>query len=126
MVDGRFVSSTDMEDSRKSLVLNEYGAQLLFEKKKALGEYVYINNIAFRVVGIILDKQRFNRSRPMAYMPLTMGQKLQNEGNTVHQISVTLNDLTIAKSKEIEKQIKQVDGYKSQVRSCNWKDTTTV
>ncbi len=108
LMEGRFINDGDTREERKTIVLNQYGEKVLFEGQPAIGEYVYINKIAFKVIGVLEDRDRFSRSRPFAYIPITIGQQLQNEGNHVNQISVSLNDLTIDKSKKIEEQIKKL------------------
>ena len=50
---GRFINETDMNNSRKVCVIGERTVEELFEEdENPIGEYIVINNISFKVIGV--------------------------------------------------------------------------
>jgi putative ABC transport system permease protein len=104
IVEGRFINEVDILQTRKSVVLGKDIYDALFKGKPAIGEYIRINNVPFKVVGICIEEGS-SRHRN-AYLPVTTGQKVFNGGNRLHNFALTINANSIAESKVIEERIR--------------------
>ncbi|RMG24940.1 MAG: ABC transporter permease [Bacteroidetes bacterium] len=84
---GRFINQNDMEDKRKVCVIGTRVKELLFEKDEAaIGEYVRINGVYFRVIGVFSTRASGERALSFTeriYVPFTTFQQAFNYGNTV-------------------------------------------
>ena len=85
IVDGRFINNIDLEDKRKVCVIGQRVQQALFGDTDALGEYLKIGDIAYRVVGIFTDDGG-QREEETIYMPVTTAQLLYGAGQRINQI----------------------------------------
>ncbi len=105
VVEGRFINQVDIDKTRKSVVLGKDIYDALFKEKEAIGEYVRINNIPFKVVGIC--KEGGGTRHRNAYIPVSTGQKVFNGSNRLHNFALTINAHTIEESKAIEKKVRE-------------------
>lgn len=105
LVDGRFVNEVDIMKARKSVVLGKDIYDALFKDTPAIGEYVRVNNIPFKVVGIC--KEGGGTRHRNAYIPVTTGQKVFNGSNRLHNFALTINAETIEESQAIEKRVRE-------------------
>ncbi len=101
---GRFINEVDIRESRKSVVLGKDIYDALFKGEEAIGEYVRINNVPFKVVGICLEGGG-TRHRS-AYVPVTTGQKVFNGANRLHNFALTINANSIEESKALEEKVR--------------------
>ena len=104
IVEGRFVNQIDINEARKSVVIGKDIYEALFQDKNALGEYVKINNIPFKVVGIC--KESGGTQHRNAYVPVTTGQKVFNGSNRLHNFALTIDAKTIGESQMIEDRVR--------------------
>ncbi len=105
IIDGRFVNQIDINETRKSIVLGRDIYNALFKKKNAIGEYIRVNNIPFKVVGVC-EESSGTRSRN-AYIPVTTGQKVFNGSNRLHNFALTINANTLEDSRAIETKVRE-------------------
>ena len=105
MVRGRFINQVDINETRKSVVLGKDIYDALFKDKEAIGEYVRVNNIPFKVVGIC--KEGGGTRHRNAYIPVSTGQKVFNGSNRLHNFALTINANTIEESQAIEKAVRE-------------------
>ena len=105
IIDGRFVNQIDINETRKSIVLGRDIYDALFKKKNAIGEYIRVNNIPFKVVGVC-EESSGTRSRN-AYIPVTTGQKVFNGSNRLHNFALTINANTLEDSRAIETKVRE-------------------
>ena len=105
IVEGRFVNEVDIIQDRKSVVLRKESYDDLFKDKPAIGEYVRVNNIPFKVVGIC--KEGGGTRHRNAYIPVTTGQKVFNGSNRLHNFALTINAETIEESQAIEQRVRE-------------------
>ena len=102
--DGRFINQIDIIQNRKVVVLGADIKTALFKDSTALGEYVNVNNVPFKVIGICTEPGS-TRNRN-AYMPLSTAQIVFNGSNRLHNLALTINAQTLEESKTIEEQIR--------------------
>ncbi|MCK5730559.1 MAG: ABC transporter permease, partial [Draconibacterium sp.] len=89
IIEGRFINQIDINKARKSVVLGKDIYDALFKEKNAIGEYIRVNNIPFKVIGVC-EESSGTRSRN-AYIPVTTGQKVFNGSNRLHNFALTIN-----------------------------------
>lgn len=102
--EGRFINQIDINQNRKVVVLGTDIKTALFKDSVALGEYVNINNVPFRVVGICTEPGS-TRNRN-AYMPVSTAQMIFNGSNRLHNLALTIDAETLEESQAIEEQIR--------------------
>ncbi len=91
--EGRFINQIDILQNRKVIVLGKDIKTALFKDSTALGEYVTINSVPFKVVGISTEPgSTKNRN---AYMPLSTAQLVFNGSNRLHNLAITINAETL-------------------------------
>jgi putative ABC transport system permease protein len=105
---GRFINESDIKFNRKVCVIGERTRQELFEEdENPIGEFIRINNIYFKVVGI----HKYAVDGGMAedgdiHIPFSTYKKLYNSGEHVHFLIVAaFDDANIVK---VEQDIRTV------------------
>ncbi len=89
MIYGRFLNQVDIDENRKVTVISEDVYKQLFEKdKNPIGEYLLINDINFKVVGMFKD-QRTGGPRSDIHIPFTTFQQIYNMGNKISWMMIT-------------------------------------
>jgi putative ABC transport system permease protein len=110
MLEGRFINEIDLEDYRKVVVIGEIVKSTLFKPPDttAIGEYVNINNVPFKVIGVFHDEGSEDEQR-RAYVPIYTSQRVFSGNNRINQVALTTGDATVEESNEllesIEKQL---------------------
>jgi len=105
IVEGRFINQVDIKQTRKSVVLGKDIYDALFKDKNAIGEYVRVNNIPFKVVGIC--KEGGGTRHRNAYIPVSTAQKVFNGSNRLHNFALTIDAKSIEESQAIEKNVRE-------------------
>jgi putative ABC transport system permease protein len=82
----------------------------LFKGGNAIGEYVRVNNIPFKVVGIC--KEGGGTRHRNAYIPVTTGQRVFNGSNRLHNFAVTVDAKSIEESQAIETAVREAMAQK--------------
>ena len=101
---GRFVNQVDILQKRKSVVIGKDIYDAFFKDKDAIGEYIKINNIPFKVVGVSVEPGS-TRNRT-AYIPVTTAQTVFNGSNRIHSLAITNEGKTLEATKAIEENIR--------------------
>jgi putative ABC transport system permease protein len=100
---GRFINKLDLRDFRKVAVIGLHVEEALFGKTNPIGEYINLNNIPFKIVGVFKDEGNQDEQQ-MIMLPLTTAQKVFNGANNIENIIVSFKDISSGqKLKEIEK-----------------------
>lgn len=108
LVEGRFINHIDVMQNRKVVVIGSDIKTALFKDSTAVGKYVNINMVPFKVIGVSTEPGS-TRNRN-AYMPLSTAQMIFNGSNRLHNLSLTINAQTLEESQAIEEQIRNVLG----------------
>jgi putative ABC transport system permease protein len=93
---GRFINDLDLNDYRKVIVIGDNVRLALFKDADPLGEYINLNNVPFKVVGVIHDKGRRNDDERTSYIPISTAQRIFNGADRVHTFAVTTKVVTTA------------------------------
>ena len=106
--EGRFINQIDILQKRQVVVIGSDSKTALFKDSVALGEFVNINKVPFKVVGICTEPGS-TRNRN-AYMPLSTAQMIFNGSNRLHNLALTIDASTLEESQAIEDQIRNALG----------------
>ena len=105
---GRTINRIDVEDNRKVVVIGDRVYQEMFMAgENPIGEYLQIQGVYFKVVGVVKSKQRgqmAERDEKSVYMPFTTLQQTYNYGDIVGWYSITAKKGVPAS--EVEKKTK--------------------
>jgi len=95
---GRFINVLDIKNKSKVLVIGRLVEQDLFKGKSALGKYLDVNGLAYKVIGVFSDDGGDNEER-IIYMPVTTAQQIYGNNDHIDQINLTFNPkMSIAKA----------------------------
>ena len=97
---GRMLNVHDLAERRKVVVLGEKVKQVLFGDEEAIGEYVNIYGIHFKVVGTFTEKGANMRKEERAYIPFSTLQSTFNQPNQVQMFGVVARNGMPAKEME--------------------------
>ena len=104
MKEGRFINTIDIQKRRKVAVIGNPVQKALFKNGKTpIGEYIKINNVPFKVVGIFTDKNERDETR--VYLPVTTAQMISGGANRIHNLTV-ISSLTVKESEQFEKDLR--------------------
>lgn len=107
ITEGRFVNQTDQNHSRKSVVISTLVRDALFKNnEKPLNQYINVNGIPFKVVGIFNDDDGRDDNMQLVYLPISTAQKVFGAGRNVQGIVVTVGDANEEEAKLIEEDMK--------------------
>lgn len=104
---GRFLNNMDIRDRRKVCTIGVKVRDALFGDADPLGEYVRINNIQYRVVGVFKDEGREGEQEKL-YIPISTAQMVYGAGDRVHQMMFTVGDADITESRQISAATKRL------------------
>lgn len=104
--DGRFINERDLQDFRKVACIGAYTAQQLFKELNPIGEYIRVDGVNFRVVGVFTDEGG-QGEESVIYTPVTTAQRLFGAGEEVHMVLLAVNpDVPFSRMKEMKQEIK--------------------
>ncbi len=87
---GRFINQNDIDENKKSVVISDDIYKQLFEKdEEAIGEYIRINNINFKVVGIFANSNINMGPSSDIHIPFTTFQQIYNQGQKIGWLVIT-------------------------------------
>lgn len=98
---GRMLNEKDEEQRRKVVVIQDKIEEALFENQDPIGEYIEINGLRFKVVGVYGVNSQENNSG-IIYMPITTADIIFHNGGRVNEIGFTLGNLNYKESEKIE------------------------
>ena len=88
---GRFINDLDMVQLNKVIVIDKEMETVLFKGESALGKYLQVGSVMFRVVGVNTKKARWGG--PNAYIPFTTAQIIYNPNKKFYEMAFTLQGL---------------------------------
>lgn len=89
MMTGRFLNYKDHGSFEKVAVIGKRVKNDLFKGKNAIGEYIQISNINFKVIGVFSDPGG-EREESRVFLPLGTAQRVFNGANNVNNMAFTL------------------------------------
>ncbi|SNR16395.1 ABC transporter permease [Tenacibaculum jejuense] len=109
--EGRFINQLDLNQNNKVIVIGRLVKKDLFGERIALGKYVNVNNISYKIVGVFSDEGGDREERNI-YMPITTAQKLYGNNDFIDNILIGYNprltiDRALAFGNGLERDLKQ-------------------
>jgi len=104
--EGRYINPFDIEQTKKVAAIGVGIKQALFKGDEALGKYIQINGIPFKVVGIYEDDDGRQDNQKAVYIPITTAQKVFLGNKDVGTMAVTVDSRDIADSKRMADEIR--------------------
>ncbi len=106
VTDGRFLNPDDLTEFRKVAVIGiRVKNQLFGPTKPALGEYIQVKGVPFRVVGIFTDDGGEGEQEKI-YLPITTAQRTFGGANNIAMMMMTVGDATVGESRDIAKDVR--------------------
>jgi putative ABC transport system permease protein len=103
---GRLLNPLDVLEQRKVIIMGEKVRKVLFNEAPALGQYVQVKGVFFRVVGIFTTTQNQGRNEERAYVPFSTFQTTFNQYNQVQRLG--LSTQAGLRVKDLEAQVRQL------------------
>jgi len=90
---GRFLNDNDILSISKVAVISEDMQKQLFDKEEMpIGQYIKINNINYKVVGVYEPSNTINFDGDTAYIPFSTFKKVYNTSDKIDWMMITAND----------------------------------
>jgi putative ABC transport system permease protein len=94
VTDGRYLNDLDVEERRKVVVIGQLVAQELFREEAALGKYIRVFGIPFKVVGVFKDEGGPGEEKTI-YIPISTSQMVFNGSNKISRLMFTTGDMEL-------------------------------
>lgn len=104
ILEGRFLNEIDIKSNRKVVAISTDIRKALFKGQTFLGEYIKINNMPFKVIGLFEDSSERDNRR--VYIPVSTAQKIFTGGTEIHNLAFTTGDASVKESLEMEDKIR--------------------
>lgn len=92
---GRFLNESDILSTAKVTVISEDMYKQLFEiNEQPIGQYLKINNISYKVIGVYKPSNTIDFDGDCAYIPFSTYKRVYNTANKVDWMMITANEGT--------------------------------
>lgn len=106
MLEGRFINDFDIKKYQKVTAISANVKRILFKDEPALGKYINVRGIPFKVVGIWEDDNGRQDEQRKIYLPLTTAQRIFMARDRVQTLAVTVGSNSVDDSKRMEEEIR--------------------
>jgi len=86
--EGRYINQRDLNEKTKVVIIGRLVEEDLYTKTRALGKYINLNGIQYKVVGVFTDDGGDDEER-MIYMPITTAQQIYGNNDYVDMMYLT-------------------------------------
>lgn len=107
MLDGRYINKKDIWEKRKVAVIGTKVVTVLFGSIDPIGEYVAINGIKYKVVGVYNDFGDDDETKTI-YIPISTAQLAYGGNNRIHRLMLTVGEASLEESLAIQQEIHQM------------------
>ncbi|MBN4085070.1 ABC transporter permease [Flavobacteriaceae bacterium AH-315-B10] len=109
--EGRYINQLDLDNKTKVVIIGRLVEEDLFTKTKAVGKYLNLSGIQYKVVGVYTDDGGDDEER-MLYIPITTAQSIYGNNDYVDMMYLTYNaemdyDKALAFGVLMEKKLKK-------------------
>jgi putative ABC transport system permease protein len=106
LAEGRLINEIDVKQVRKVATVGTLVKEQLFKDESALGKYINVNGVPFKIVGVHFDE---GSERPLRwlYLPISTVQKVFGGGNRIHALMFTAGKATIREGRRMEQQVRE-------------------
>ncbi len=106
---GRFLNELDIKEQNKVIVLDKKISTLLFKDENPIGEYVNVEGLMFKVVGV--NDKAAQWGSPIGYIPFSTAQTIYNPNEKINPIIFTINGLeTLEENERLSDDIRKLMG----------------
>jgi putative ABC transport system permease protein len=125
IIQGRFLNNIDINEFRKVAVIGEKVKDAIFKGADtvAMGKYIKISGVLFKVVGIFRDFSRNDDEQKRVYIPISTAQQVFQGENVINQISFTTGE---SKAEETDLIIKKSHAILSKMHNFDMDDKQAV
>ena len=95
---GRFINDLDLKNNSKVAVIDKKIEEVLFKGKSALGQYIQVRSLMFKVVGVNSKKERWGSGS--VYIPFTTAQLIYNPDRKFRSIAMSVSGLETKEANE--------------------------
>ena len=95
----------DVSRARKVATIGTLVKEQLFKDEPAVGKFININGVPFKVVGIHFDEGREMHLR-LIYLPVSTAQKVFGGGNKIHAYMFTVGNASVDQGRAMEKAVR--------------------
>ncbi len=111
MNQGRYINNLDIDNKTKVVVIGRLVEEDLFLKTTAIGKYINLSGIPYKVIGVFSDDGGDNEER-LIYMPVSTAQQIYGNNDYIDQINLTYNpemnyDQALTFSRGLTKKLKE-------------------
>jgi putative ABC transport system permease protein len=103
--EGRLINELDVSRARKVATIGTLVKDQLFKDEPAVGKFININGVPFKVVGIHFDEGREMHLR-LIYLPVSTAQKVFGGGNKIHAYMFTVGNASVGQGRTMEKAVR--------------------
>ena len=107
MVAGRYLNEIDVREKRKVTVIGVPVAEFLWGHTDVIGQWLEVNGVSFRVVGLFTDEGGPEELRKL-YIPITTAQLAFNGADRINMMMFTVGDKSVAETKVLLDEIKEL------------------
>ena len=105
IINGRFLNDLDIDDYRKSTAIGIIVKEALFKDEPAVGKYIKVSGVPFKVVGVFSDIGG-ERDERRVYLPVSAAQVVFNNGNRINNFNMTTQQGTLEESRRMVDQVR--------------------
>jgi len=88
--EGRYINQNDLNNKTKVVVIGRKVEEELFFKETAIGKYINLSGIQYKVVGVFTDDEG-DSEESIIYMPITTIQRVYGNNDWVDLMHLTFN-----------------------------------
>jgi putative ABC transport system permease protein len=103
--EGRLINELDISRARKVATIGTLVKEQLFKDEPAVGKFITINGVPFKVIGVHFDEGREMHLR-LVYLPVSTAQKVFGGGNKIHAYMFTVGNASIDQGRAMEKAVR--------------------
>ncbi|WP_111307668.1 ABC transporter permease [Confluentibacter sediminis] len=86
--EGRYINQNDLDNKSKVIVIGRLVEKDLFIQESAIGKYLNLDGIQYKVVGVFSDEGGDNEES-IIYIPITTAQHIYGNNDYIDQINLT-------------------------------------
>ena len=106
--EGKFIDERDVKTKSRVVVIGRLVEQDLFKNESALGKFIELNGLAYKVVGIFSDAGGDNEER-LIYAPVSTIQLIHKNTDDIDQINLSFNKaIGVAGAKKMVSDISKI------------------
>jgi len=105
LIEGRLINEFDVRRARKVATIGTLVKAQLFKDESAVGKFITINGVPFKVIGIHYDEGREMHLR-LVYLPVSTAQNVFGGGNRIHAYMFTIGNASVNQGRAMENSVR--------------------